>query len=224
MAQQNPSPASTSNSTPTSTPPSTLNPLPSTPDYKSLYRWAPDALLKEISSFTSLVSITAYRKKQTCHKSRVFGKDHDKYVRMVPCRVGEPVCSDESSDPERPFCFIYSRVFQRLGLRLPFTPFEGALLTEVNVAPAQLHRNSWAFVRVFAILCHCLGHTPSIDIFLYFFEAKSPSQKLWVSFNGVARRVLLTLFQQSYKGFKKHFFKVQCNRRDPTLLNEFPLY
>ena len=34
----------------------------------------------------------------------------------------------------------------------------------------------------------------------------------------------LTLFQQSYKGFKKHFFKVRCNRRDPTLLDEFPLY
>jgi len=138
MAQRNPSPASTSNSNPTSpptsTPPSTPNPPPSTPDYTYLYRWAPDALLKETSNFTSLASITAYRKKQTCHKSRVFGKDHDKYVRMVPCRVGEPVCSDESSDPEGPFCFIYSTVFRRLGLRLPFTPFERALLTEVNVA------------------------------------------------------------------------------------------
>jgi len=115
MAQRNSSPASTSNSTPTSpptsTPPSTPNPPPSTSDYKSLYRWAPDALLKETSNFSSLVSITAYRKKQTFHKFRVFGKDHDKYVRMVPCRVGEPVCSYESSDPEGHFCFIYSMVF-----------------------------------------------------------------------------------------------------------------
>ena len=100
---------------------------------------------------------------------------------------------------------MYSTVFQRLRLRLPFTPFERALLTEVNVAPAQLHPKSWAFVRAFAILCHCLGHT-SVDVFLFFFEAKSPSKKLWVSFNDVAGRVLLTLFQQSYKGFKKHFF------------------
>ena len=45
------------------------------------------------------------------------------------------------------------------------------------------------------MLCHCLGHTPSVDMFLYFFEAKSPGQKLWVSFNGVVGRVLLTLFQ-----------------------------
>jgi len=137
---------------------------------------------------------------------------------MVACRVGEPGCVDESLDSEGPFCFIYSIVFRRVGLRLPFTRFERALLTEVNVSLAQLHPNSWAFVRAFPILCHCLGHTPSVDAFLFFFEAKSPDKKLWVSFNSVAGRVLLTLFQQSYKGFKKHFFKVRCNRRDPALL------
>ena len=43
-------------------------------------------------------------------------------------------------------------------------------------------------------------------MFLYFFEAKSLGKKLWVSFNGVAGRVLLALFQQSYKGFKGKFF------------------
>jgi len=94
----------------------------------------------------------------------------------------------------------------------------------VNVAPSQLHPNSWAFVRAFAILCHYLGHTPSVDVFLYFFKAKSSGQKLWVSFNGVVGRVLLTLFQQSYKGFKKHFFKIRCNKRDPILLDGLPLY
>jgi len=114
--------------------------------------------------------------------------------------------------------------FRRLGLRLPFTPFECTLLTEVNVAPAQLHPNSWAFVRAFAILCYSLDLTLSIDTFLFFFEVKDPGKKLWVSFNGVAGRVLLTLFQQSYKGFKKNFFKIRSNRRDPSLLDGFPLY
>jgi len=65
---------------------------------------------------------------------------------------------------------------------------------------------------------------PSVDVFQYFFEAKNPGKKLWMSFNGVAGRVLLTLFQQSYKGFKGKFFKIGCCKFDPTLLDGFPLY
>jgi len=168
-------------------------------------------LLEETSTFTTLGSIAAYRKRKTCHPSRVFGKDHDKFVRVVACREGEPICSDEASDPDDPFCFIYSTIFRRLGLRLPLTPFERTLLTEVNVAPAQLHPNSWAFVRAFAILCHGLGLTSSVVVFLFFFEVKDLGKKLWVSFNGVAGMVLLKFFQQSYKGFKKSLFKIRSN-------------
>ena len=140
------------------------------------------------------------------------------------CRVNEPVCCDESSDSEGPFCFIYSTIFKKLFLCLPFSSFERALLTEINFAPAQLHANSWAFVRAFSIFCHHFGHQPSVDVFLYFFEAKSLGQKLWVGFNGVFGSVLLTLFQQSYKGFKGKFFKIRCNKNNPSLLDGFPLY
>jgi len=37
-------------------------------------------------------------------------------------------------------------------------------------------------------------------------------------------RVILTLFQQSYKGFKGKFFKVCCFEHDRTALDGFPLY
>jgi len=131
--------ASPSNSASTSLS-STVPPLSSAPSpasfYKSLYRWAPTDLLGEKSTFTSLESIATYRKRQSCHPSRIFGKDHDKFVRMVACRVGEPVCADEASDLEGAFCFVYSTLFRRLGFRFPFTPFERTLLTELNIAPA----------------------------------------------------------------------------------------
>jgi len=123
-------------------------------------------------------------------------------VKVLPCREGEPVCIDDFTNSEDPFFFMYFTVFKRLKLRLPLTRFERALLTEVNVAPAQLHPNNWAFVKAFSILCNHFGHTSSVDVFMYFFEAKSPGKKLWMSFNGVVGRVLLSLFQQSYKGFK----------------------
>jgi len=119
---------------------------------------------------------------------------------------------------------MYTTIFKRLRLRLPFSRFKRALLKEVNVSPAQLHLNSWAFVRAFSILCDYLGHPPSVDVFLYFFDAKNPGKKLWLSFNDVVGRVLLTLFQQSYKGFRKKFLKICCSIHDPTLLDGFPLY
>jgi len=135
------------------------NLLPTPPlDYKSLYRWAPDDLLVETSSFTSLASIATYRKNQNCYISRIFRKEHERFERVVPSRIGEPMCSDESSNPKGPFCFVYSTVFKKLSLRLPLIGFERALLIEVNVAPTQLHPNNWAFVRAFSILCDHFGH------------------------------------------------------------------
>jgi len=103
---------------------------------------SPSNLLKETSEFTTHENIVLYRKSESCHKSRIFGREHEKFVRVVPGRVDEPVCCDESSNSEGPFCFIYSTILKKLSLRLPFTSFERALLTEINVALAQLHPNS----------------------------------------------------------------------------------
>jgi len=76
------------------------------------------------------------------------------------------VCADDRADLEEPFFFAYSTIFKMLKLHLPFTGFECEFLTEVNVAPAQLHPNSWAFVRAFSILYSHFGHMPSVDVFL----------------------------------------------------------
>ena len=40
-------------------------------------------------------------------------------------------------------------MFKKVKLRFPFTRFERKLLTELDIAPAQLHPNSWAFVRAY---------------------------------------------------------------------------
>jgi len=63
-----------------------------------------------------------------------------------------------------------------------------------------------------------------VEVFLYFYEAKRLGLQLWVFFNGVSGRALLTLFQSSYKNFKGKFLKFRCNKRNPTLLVRFPLY
>jgi len=63
-----------------------------------------------------------------------------------------------------------------------------------------------------------VGISPPVEVFLYFFEAKHTSSKLWAFLNGSSRIGLLTLFQPSYKNFKGKFVKVQALTGDPTLL------
>ena len=181
-----------------------------------MYPWETENLLKETSIYTTHDQIVALRK-ENCQLKYRFGRESDIDFRIIPCREDEPVCCDESSDPDGPFCYFYTIVFKKVLLRLPLYNFEREFLTEMNIAPAQLHPNSWAFVRGFSILCTHFGLLPSLEVFLYFFE-------LWVSFNGVARRELLSLFQQSYKRLQGQVSKGVLQQEEPTLLNGFPLY
>ena len=110
----------------------TPNPPPSI-DYKALYRWAPDSLLAETSQINTFKDIDAYKKSEFDEKFHVFGRELAIYVKVLPCKEGEPVCVDDRASPKEPFFFRYATVFKRLKLRLPFSGF---VLTEVNVAPA----------------------------------------------------------------------------------------
>ena len=45
-----------------------------------------------------------------------------------------------------------------------------------------------------------------------------------MSFSGIAGRILFSLFQQSYKGWRGKFFRVCCTEHDHAALDGFPLY
>ena len=169
-----------------------------------MYPWAKKDLLNETSSS--------------------FGKRHDRFIRIIECREDEHVCCDESSDLDGPFFFFYATLFKKILVCLPLLIFEKELLTDFNVAPSQLHPNSWALIRAFTILCSQLNISPTLEVFLYFFQVKHSGRKLWVSLNGAPGRALLTLFQYSYKYFKGKFLRIRANKGDPTLLDAFPLY
>ena len=143
---------------------------------------------------------------------------------VLPCHLDEPICADDKASNGESFCFLYATFFKKVKLRLPFTRFERELLTELDIAPAQLHPNSWAFVRAFQIVCAHLGLPASVDVFLFLFEAKHPGDRLWVSLNGIAGRSTLFIFQQSYKDWKGKFIQVRQNDQDASLLDGFPSY
>jgi len=187
--------------------------------YDHQYSWAPMNLKREYTGLGTEKRIREFRSRQALCRS------DEKDVIVGYCELDEPVCRDGTLPPQQRFTFVYVTIFERLGFRLPFNDFEKEILTLLNVAPAQLHPNSWAFVRAFRILCVSLGLDPTPGVFFYFFELKSISAKqVWASLSGVSGRGLFTLFQSSYKGFKGIFIKILAPSHNPTLLDGFPLY
>ena len=109
-------------------------------NYNVMYPWAKKNLLNETSFYTTRERIRNLRK-----SGRSFGKRHDRFIRIAKCKEDEPVCCNESLDPEGPLCFFYATLFKKFLLHIRLSIFEKKLLIELNVAPAQLHPNSWAF-------------------------------------------------------------------------------
>ncbi|RDY11334.1 hypothetical protein CR513_04028, partial [Mucuna pruriens] len=117
------------------------------------------------------------------------------------------MCLAEGTEP---FFYLYDTLHSKLGIKLPFTHFERGVLQALNVAPTQLHPNSWAFVRAFELLCEDLGKAPSLAI----------DRVGWTSLSNRAKRKLLRLFLESYKTFKNRFFRVVPSDPNSKLLND----
>jgi len=202
----------------------TRNPPPPSAHYKALYSWASEELLNECTKQITVEDVENHLGDLRLYNFNSFCKTHDSHISVRHGTPGEPICVDDKSNGGKPFFFFYQAVFKRIALRLPFTPFERELLTEVNVAPAQLHPNGWAFVRAFQILCWYLGIPPSMDVFLYFFEVKKAREKsLGELFRGRQQDPLHPL-PKLLQRLERHFFRVCCAKPDPTALDGFPLY
>ncbi|RDX70209.1 hypothetical protein CR513_50571, partial [Mucuna pruriens] len=128
-------------------------------------------------------------------------------VTVTACRSGEAVCMS-SAEVARPFFYLYDTLHSRLAIHLPFTHFERSVLQTLNVAPTQLHPNSWAFVRAFELLCEDLKRVPTLGVFFWFFTPRKMDKVGWTSLSNRPKRSLLRPFSESYKGFKDRFFRV----------------
>jgi len=84
---------------------------------------------------------------------------------------------------------MYRCLFEVLGLILPLTAFQYAMLEHLNVAPSQLHPHSWAMVKAFEILCLFFNIRPSVLVFLFFFQMKLTGKIGWDSMNNVSKKL-----------------------------------
>ena len=68
-----------------------------------------------------------------------FHKEHDDKLMVLPCPPDVLICADDKGNNGELFCFIYTTLFKKVKLRLPFTRFERELLTELNFIPTAGH-------------------------------------------------------------------------------------
>ncbi|KAG2407532.1 uncharacterized protein HKW66_Vig0023540 [Vigna angularis] len=179
----------------------------------------PDGQGAMVSELAPLVpsryaSCYAYRKElewRVRHTHIVRDVEDSRLIRAGVTLLNERVFHDGRSSPYD-FFFMYVTFFTHLFIRVPFTKFQTAVLREVNVAPTQLHPNSWAAVQAFLAMCLAVGVTPTIPVFFYYFEVRPSPSGGWVSFTSVRDKTLFRPFSDSFKNFKQHYFKMIINK------------
>ena len=82
------------------------------------------------------------------------------------------------------------------------------MLRVLNVAPTQLHPNSWAYMQAFNVLCQSLYLQPSPYAFLYFYDTRPYQPTTWPSLVSRPSISRLDTFSQSFKHFKDGYFEV----------------
>ena len=159
--------------------------LPSMANYIASYPWAKMEFIRETSIYTSIGRVKAFPSSQAISKTN----EDDTEVKL--CVKGEPICKSDFDDVGSKFCFFYETVFFfRLGVHLSLDTFEKEVLTIINVAPVQLHPNSWTFLRTFHILYTYFRLIPTSNWCLFVFS----NWKTWLKTLGLIE-------QRKWKGF-----------------------
>lgn len=87
------------------------------------------------------------------------------------CWAIDNVCHRREGDKTN-FFLMYACLFTDSHVRIPFDEFTMGILRTPNVAPTQLHPNSWASLRVFHILAEMFRLKPSPYVFLHFYNSR----------------------------------------------------
>jgi len=106
------------------------------------------------------------------------------------------------------FFYMYMCHFSQLHVRLSLDDFTMGVLRVLNVAPTQLHPNSWAYLQAFRILCQSLYLEPTPYAFLYFYDTRPRRPATWLSLISRPSISRLDAFSQFFKHFKDGYFKV----------------
>jgi len=176
-------------------------------EYAALHRpgydWVDPRVKLPLSRFTRSAELAALRKRADIIADTV----DERIVSVERVRRGDSVCHGREGH-SHDFFYMYSTLVTDLHVCVPFDDFTMGVLRVLNVAPSQLHPNSWAALQSFRLICRVLHLKPSPQVFLQYYSTRPGELASWVSLVGQSHQCLLAAYTQSFKRFKTGFFKV----------------
>ncbi|CAJ2653064.1 unnamed protein product [Trifolium pratense] len=164
------------------------------------------------SKYTNVEMVKSFRKAVKLSDS----PPREDLIITEPVKEGEFVFFKNDNPPH--YFYLYTGVIQPLSIWLPFTPFEAEILKVLNVAPTQLHPNSWAFIKAYEVMCSGFELEPSIGVFFSFYHIKNLKPQTLVSLSSQPNRRLLNLYASNFKNFKNSFFRVRSDEKFSDLM------
>ncbi|GAU50491.1 hypothetical protein TSUD_26830 [Trifolium subterraneum] len=159
--------------------------------------------IKISSRFTTYEFVSTFRQ-----AVRVSGEGGENRVVIDTVAVGEFVTTVNEQEPH--YFYMYTHVLQTLHLWLPFNSFECQLLRVMNVAPCQLHPNSWAFFKAFQVACEGLDLVPTAGVFFCFFHVKNVSPHSLISISSQPNKGRFSLYASNFKIYRDTFVRFRC--------------
>jgi len=123
------------------------------------------------------------------------------------CHLANTICIARSP-LEILFFFVYSCLFLGLHVAFPFDDFIMWVLWALNVAPSQLHHNTWVSFQTFQLICDMFHLSSTPSTFLHYYTSHLIDPVSWLSFINRSSNILFALYTTSYKNFKEKFFKL----------------
>jgi len=125
------------------------------------YEWVDPRVKLSLSRFTRSTALAALRKRADIIENIV----DDRIVSIERVRSGDSMCQGCEGHSYY-FFYMYATLGTNLHVCVPFDDFTMGVLRVLNVAPSQLHPNSWAALHAFRLICRVLHLKPSPQVFL----------------------------------------------------------
>jgi len=127
-------------------------------------------------------------------------------ISIEPCEPTDVVCSARSTT-ERPFFYMYACLFLDLHVSLPFDNFTVGVLWALNMAPTQLHPNTWASIQASRLICDVFCLSPSPSTFLSYYTSHPTSWLCGIRWLVVRATCSLAPFPLLIRILKRNFLR-----------------